>query len=130
MKRFSALFLQDLLLAYRSGHVLITAILLLIMAALVLFLPGEIRVQRELFYDAAGEGSLAAHLVERGFDPQLVFRDEATFLAARSTGAANPAGADCRVRENSKLSPNRASRVKNVIRFMGNPVGESTDYAD
>lgn len=82
MKRFGSLFLQDLLLAYRSGHVLITAILLAIMLALVLFLPGELKIHNELLYDATPGGQLAAYLTQRGLPTNVVYSDEAAFRTA------------------------------------------------
>lgn len=81
MKRFFSTFSQDLLLAYRSGHVLITAILLVIMLALVLLLPKEIQVHNELIYDSTPEGALAAYLADRGTDTSILFRDEQAFHA-------------------------------------------------
>lgn len=82
MKRFTSLFVQDLLLAYRSGHVLITAILLAGMLALVLFLPRQIEVHNELVYDATPGGVLAAYLSGRGVGEDVVYRDEAAFHQA------------------------------------------------
>jgi hypothetical protein len=82
MNRFASLFLQDMTLAYRSGHVLITGILLVLMAALVLFLPREVRAQNELILDAAPGAPLARYLAEQGVAAGVVYTDESAFRAA------------------------------------------------
>jgi hypothetical protein len=82
MKRFSSLFLQDLLLAYRSGHVFITVAILAIMLILVMFLPPEFKVHNELVYDSSPGAPLAARLIEIGFPESGIFMEEAGFRAA------------------------------------------------
>jgi hypothetical protein len=82
MKRLANLFLQDLLLAYRSGHVLITGLLLALMLALVVFLPRQFERHNELIYDAVPGAPLAAYLAEQGLGDGLAFTDEAAFRAA------------------------------------------------
>jgi hypothetical protein len=79
MKRFWSLFVQDLTLAYRSGQVLITLILLVGMLALVLFLPRELKIHRELIYDATSDQALAGYLLEQGALQSNVFTEEASF---------------------------------------------------
>ncbi len=81
MKRFVSLFTQDLLISYRSGHVLIIGLLLVVMAALVLFLPREIKVHNELILDTSPGAPLAAYLRELGADEGVVYTDQAAFLA-------------------------------------------------
>lgn len=76
MKRFTSLFLQDLTLAYRSGHILITVLILLVILALVVFLPREFKIHNELFYDATPEGRLAAYLTEKGAPAGQVYSAE------------------------------------------------------
>jgi ABC-2 type transport system permease protein/fluoroquinolone transport system permease protein len=82
MKRFVSMFQQDLLVAYRSGHVLITGLLLVIMLALIVFLPRELVVHNELVLDASAEGRLAAFLTQSGLGPDVVFSDENAFRSA------------------------------------------------
>jgi hypothetical protein len=80
MKRFFSMLLQDLVLAYRSGHVLITGLLLVLMMALI-FMPRQINTHNELILDATAEGALAGLLTEMGLGEGVVYRDEATFRA-------------------------------------------------
>jgi hypothetical protein len=82
MKRFGSLFVQDLLIAYRSGQVLITGLLLAVMLALVLFLPRELKMHNELLLDASPGTPLAAYLDERNVPAGVVFTDESAFRAA------------------------------------------------
>ncbi len=79
MKRFASLFLQDLLISYRSGHVLIIGLLLLVMGAAVVFLPKEIKVHNELILDTAPGTPLANHLRSMGLDEGIVYTYEAAF---------------------------------------------------
>jgi hypothetical protein len=79
MKRLGSLFLQDLLLAYRSGHVFITALILVLMLALVLFLPRELKIHNELIYDASPDHLLAGYLQERGLPQSILFTEETAF---------------------------------------------------
>jgi hypothetical protein len=81
MKRLTSLFIQDLLLAYRSGHVFITGLLLALMLALVLFLPRQLKVHNELILDASPQGVLSGYLQEQGVPARIVFTDEAAFRA-------------------------------------------------
>jgi ABC-2 type transport system permease protein/fluoroquinolone transport system permease protein len=81
MKRFVSLFTQDLLISYRSGIVLIVGLLLLVMSALILFLPREIKVHNELILDASPGTPLAAYLRSMGVDEGVVYTDEAAFRA-------------------------------------------------
>jgi hypothetical protein len=81
MKRFLNTLQQDLLLAYRSGHVLITAILLAGMLALVVLLPRQVKVHNELILDATPDGALAAYLEAQGLGPDVITRDESSFRA-------------------------------------------------
>jgi ABC-type multidrug transport system permease subunit len=81
MKRFISLFSQDLLLAYRSGHVFITILLLAVMLALVIFLPRELKVHNELLLDMAPGQPLAAYLKTQGLGEGVVYIDEAAFRA-------------------------------------------------
>lgn len=81
MKRFTTLFLQDLLIAYRSGHILIIGLLLLVMAALIVFLPRELKVHNELFLDTTPDARLAEYLRATGMGDDIVYTDEAVFRA-------------------------------------------------
>lgn len=81
MKRFISLFIQDLLVSYRSGQVLIIALLLMVMSALILFLPREIKVHNELILDTSPGTPLAAHLRGMGVGDGVVYTDEAVFRA-------------------------------------------------
>jgi hypothetical protein len=82
MKRFMSLFIQDLLLAYRSGHVLITGLLLAGMLALVIFLPAELKIHNELILDKSAGSELAAFLSAHDVPGNIVFTDEAAFRSA------------------------------------------------
>jgi hypothetical protein len=79
MRRIGSLILQDLILAYRSGIVLITGVVLAIMIALVLFLPEEINIQNEIYLDAAPGQNLAAYLSQVGVYPGIIYTDETEF---------------------------------------------------
>ena len=66
-QRFRSLFMQDLLLSYRNGYVLVTAVLLAIMIALVQFLPDEINIgPAEFIFDATPGQALEASLLAQG----------------------------------------------------------------
>jgi hypothetical protein len=82
MKCFLTLLVQDMILAYRSGHFLITGILLVIMVALVLFLPEEVNVHNELVLDSTPGKVLATYMRERGLDEGVVYTDGDAFHAA------------------------------------------------
>lgn len=82
MRRLLSLFTQDLLLAYRSGHVFITALVLAVVLALIVFLPEQIEVHNEAILDASADGGLAAYLRRAGAGPEVVFTDEAAFRLA------------------------------------------------
>ncbi len=82
MKRFTSLFLQDLLLAYRSGHLLITAILLVVMLALVAFLPRQVDMHQELIYDATPGQVVNAFLAAHHAPAGMLFGDREAFEAA------------------------------------------------
>jgi hypothetical protein len=79
MKRLASLFLQDLLISWRSGIVLIIVLLLTVMSALILFLPREITVHNELILDTSPGAPLAAYLRELGVGDGVVYTDEAAF---------------------------------------------------
>jgi hypothetical protein len=81
MKRFFSMLMQDMVLAYRSGHVLITGLLLVLMVTLLIFMPRQINTHNELILDATAEGALAGLLTELGLGEGVVYRDEATFRA-------------------------------------------------
>ncbi len=81
MKRLASLFAQDLLISWRSGVVLIIVILLMVMSALILFLPREIRVHNELILDTSPDAALATHLRSLGLGDGVVYTDEAAFRA-------------------------------------------------
>jgi hypothetical protein len=81
MKRFFSMLVQDLVLAYRSGHVLITGLLLVLMVALLVFMPREINTHNELILDTTTDGALADLLTEMGMGEGVVYRDEAAFRA-------------------------------------------------
>jgi hypothetical protein len=81
MKRFLSMLMQDLVLAYRSGHVLITGLLLVLMMALLIFMPRQINTHTELILDATSEGELAGLLTEMGLGEGVVYQDETSFRA-------------------------------------------------
>jgi hypothetical protein len=81
MKRIASLFLQDLLISYRSGHMLIIGLLLLTMSAMILFLPKEVKVHNEMILDASDGASFAAHLAGLGLGDGVLYTDEAAFRA-------------------------------------------------
>lgn len=82
MRQFLSLFVQDLLLSYRSGHVLITGILLVLMLLLVFFLPERIQTHTELVYDASPEQVMNTYFAGHGFPEKILFTDEAEFISA------------------------------------------------
>jgi hypothetical protein len=77
--------MQDLVLAYRSGHVLITGLLLVLMVALLIFMPREINTHNELILDTTTEGALADLLTEMGMGEGVVYRDEAVLPGGSRT---------------------------------------------
>jgi hypothetical protein len=79
MKRFFATLMQDLVLAVRSGPGIITAITLVIMIAVVVFMPRQINTHNELILDTTPDGALAGLLAEMGVGEGVVYRDEALF---------------------------------------------------
>jgi len=79
MKRFLSTLTQDFVLAYRSGHIFITALLLVIMAALILFLPKDLKTHNELTLDTTLGGELASYLRERGINEKYIFQDRDAF---------------------------------------------------
>jgi ABC-2 type transport system permease protein/fluoroquinolone transport system permease protein len=82
MKRFLSLFVQDLVVTYRSGHVLITAIILAIVLALVAFLPRSVATHQELICDATPEQALIDYLLEQGYPRDLLFDSREDLAAA------------------------------------------------
>lgn len=81
MKRFASMFVQDLLISFRSGQVLVIALLLLIMAALILFLPKEVTAHAEMFLDTTPGTPLAGYLREMGLGEGVVYTDPSAFRA-------------------------------------------------
>jgi hypothetical protein len=81
MKRIASLFMQDLLISYRSGHMLIIGLLLLVMSAMILFLPKEVKVHNEMILDASEGASFAAHLAGLGLGDGVLYTNEAAFRA-------------------------------------------------
>jgi hypothetical protein len=81
MKRLASLFAQDLLISWRTGVVLIILLLLMVMSALILFLPREIRVHNELILDTSPDAALASHLTSLGLGEGVVYTDESAFRA-------------------------------------------------
>jgi hypothetical protein len=79
MKRFISLFIQDLIISYRSGHVFITAVLLVLMLALVLLLPGEIKIHNEMILDAVPGSPLVSFLNQKGIPENILYTDENVF---------------------------------------------------
>ena len=82
MKRFISMFTQDLILAYRSGLILVTGILLVVMLALVLFLPNQLKVHNEIILDISSGTILANYLAEQGVGEGVVYLDEQSFSIA------------------------------------------------
>lgn len=79
MKRFFSMFMQDLILAYRSGLILVTGVLLALMIALVLFLPRELKVHNEMILDQSKGTILANYLNAQGVKEGVVYIDEQEF---------------------------------------------------
>ena len=79
MKRFFSMFMQDLILAFRNGLILITGILLIAMLALVLLLPKQLKVHNEMILDLSQGTILATFLNNQGVDEGVVFIDEEIF---------------------------------------------------
>jgi ABC-2 type transport system permease protein/fluoroquinolone transport system permease protein len=79
MKRFFSMFMQDLILAYRNGLILVTGILLIVMVALVLFLPKQLKVHNEMILDLSQGSILATYLNSQGVGEGVVFIDEQEF---------------------------------------------------
>ena len=73
------MFLQDLILAYRSGLILVTGVLLVVMIALVLFLPRELKVHNEMILDKSTETILANYLASEGVTEGVVYIEEQEF---------------------------------------------------
>jgi hypothetical protein len=82
MKRFTSLFIQDFVLAYRSGHVLITGCLLAGMLALIIFLPTELKIHNELILDKTPDVRLASYLIENNVTQDIIYIDEIQFSNA------------------------------------------------
>jgi hypothetical protein len=82
MKRILNLFTQDLYLAYRNGHVLITVILLVAALLLIAFLPRSLKIHNELVLDTSPELVLNTYLRQQGLTGDIVFTDRAAFDAA------------------------------------------------
>ena len=79
MKRFFSMFMQDLILAYRNGLILITGILLIAMVALVLFLPKQLKVHNEMILDLSQGSIIETYLNSQGVGEGVVFIDEEIF---------------------------------------------------
>ena len=79
MKRFFSMFIQDLILAYRNGLIFVTGILLVVMIALVLFLPKQIKVHNEMILDLSQGQILATYLNSQNVGDGVVFLDETEF---------------------------------------------------
>jgi hypothetical protein len=79
MKRFFSLFIQDLILSYRSGHVLITVVLLVLMLAVVLLLPREIKLHNEIILDTVPGTPLAFFLTQKGIPSDILHTDAIDF---------------------------------------------------
>lgn len=82
MKRFFSMFMQDLILAYRSGLILVTGVLLVLMIALVLFLPRELKVHNEMILDQSKGTIPANYLNAQGVKEGVVYIDEQEFSEA------------------------------------------------
>lgn len=82
MKRFFSMFMQDLTLAYRNGLILITGILLVVMVALVLFLPKHLKVHNEMILDKSNGTILATYLKNQGVGKEVVYLDDQEFFEA------------------------------------------------
>jgi hypothetical protein len=78
IKRFTTLFLQDLVIAYRNGFIWVTLLLLLIMSALVLLLPEQMELQTaELFHDSSADQLMAGYLRRHGVSQEAIYSDRA-----------------------------------------------------
>jgi hypothetical protein len=78
IKRFTTLFLQDLIVAYRNGFIWVTLLLLVIMSLLVLLLPEKVESQTaELFYDGSVDQVMTSYLRRQGADESAIYTDRA-----------------------------------------------------
>lgn len=82
MKRLWNLLAQDLLLIYRSGHVLITLILLAITLLLITFLPRSVDSRLEIVLDTSPGKVVEQALRARGLPADAFYDDRAAFDAA------------------------------------------------
>ena len=79
MKRFFSMFMQDLILAYRNGLILIIWVLLVVMVALMLFLPKQLKVHNEMILDKSNGAILTTYLKDQGVGDGVVYLDEQEF---------------------------------------------------
>jgi hypothetical protein len=82
MKRIFSLFIQDLTLAYRNGHILITVILLIGALLLITFLPRSLKIHNELLLDTSSGLVFNAYLRQQGVAEDIVFTERAAFEQA------------------------------------------------
>lgn len=80
MKRFISMFLKDLTLAYRNGLILIIGVLLVVMMALIIFLPSQLKVHNEMILDKSDGAILATYLENQGVSNGVVYLDQQEFL--------------------------------------------------
>lgn len=83
MKRFSSLFVQDFMITIRNAFFYILVGLVVIILALVIFLPEQIDVRSsEFVYDASQEKVLETALLDAGMDAENIMGSEVEMLAA------------------------------------------------
>lgn len=83
MKHFFSLFVQDFMITIRNAFFYILVGLVVIIIALVIFLPEQVDLRSaEFFYDASENKALENALLEAGMEPEAVFDSEQAMLAA------------------------------------------------
>lgn len=83
MRRLTTLIRQDLILSWRNGLVLLTGVLLVIMSALIWFLPESLAVEAEEFiYDSSADKHFEAYLRQVGAADDVFVGSPAALEAA------------------------------------------------
>jgi hypothetical protein len=78
IKKFTNLFIQDTVLAFRNGHIPVVAAIALIMVLLILFLPKEMKgPPGEFFLDEVPGRPFASAITEMGGNPEAICTDRA-----------------------------------------------------
>ncbi len=82
MKAFASRLIQDLLLAWRNGHVAVVVGIAVLMIALIIVLPPEINTgPKEYVLDNTEDGQVMEALLQMGANPEGLTTDPAQFQA-------------------------------------------------